>query len=157
MANDWYAVIYNPVAGNSSYKVIEGESQAEAAQNLAVNGQLLGPYGSQSAAASAAESKVTSENASKPKAVNIPGITPAVNAASNAYAEIGSISAFIEKLGERQTWIRIGEFAAGAILIAICMKTLAEETSVGKAVQATAASAAKTGRKVADVATIAAA
>ncbi|SRR5712692_854148 len=72
---------------------------------------------------------------------NIPDVTqPAESTAQT----IGKLGNFITTLGSRNTWWRIAEFTGGGILIIICLKTLIDETRLGRAVTANVKSVAKT-------------
>jgi hypothetical protein len=86
---------------------------------------------------------------SNPGSTTGPAPTNPSTPIQTAEQEIQDIWNFLNKLTERNTWIRVGEFTAGAILLAICIKTLAMETGTGKAIQATAKSASRTATKLA--------
>ena len=67
----WWAVIFNPLAGNSTFQVIKGtRQQAQSIVNLAVNGELLGPFQSQEQANAAGSAQISKENTGKPKGLS---------------------------------------------------------------------------------------
>jgi hypothetical protein len=132
-SGDWYAVIFNPLAGNSSYKVIEGLAEAQGVQSEAVNGQLIGPYATSAAATSAAESEVKSENTTKPKAVSIPGV-------SQLDSGVNAVGDFFNKLSDGNLWIRIAEGLLGLLLVGIAMGKL---TGVDQKITQAVSTAAK--------------
>jgi hypothetical protein len=56
---------------------------------------------------------------------------------------IAAIGDFFNKLTEANTWVRVGEFAAGAILLYIGLSALTRGTAAGDAVQSATSKAKK--------------
>lgn len=64
----WWAIIFDPLGSDSSFSVMQGtRQQATAAAQLAVNGQVLGPYQSQDQANAAGNALISKQNSKKPK------------------------------------------------------------------------------------------
>ena len=73
----------------------------------------LTPYTTKAQAQAAANAKTTGAN----NPVNI------------AYSVINAIGNFANKLGEKSLWLRVAEFAVGAILLTVALNALLKETT----------------------------
>jgi hypothetical protein len=66
------------------------------------------------------------------------------------FTGIAAIGDFFQRLTQANTWIRVGEFAAGGMLLYVGLKALTSGTAVGNA----ASGAVKTGKKAVGLAAI---
>jgi hypothetical protein len=121
----WWVISFNPLAAKPTYQYYEGtKAGAQARAKLAVDGSVTGPFATKAdAQAAVAKGKVT------PPDTNTAGSVP------NPLTGINAIGDLAHRLTESATWIRVGEFAAGALLLYIGLNALTRGTAVGSAVQ----------------------
>jgi hypothetical protein len=149
MANPWWVeyIVASSGAGVAEPRYVQAATSPKAGGDIE---WVFGPYPTEAAAQAAAVG--TAPGSPGAGSTQQESSAQGGSGLQTAETEIGSIWDFVEKLGERSTWVRIGEFLAGGLLIAVCVKVLASETQTGKAIQATVKSAGKTAKKVGTIA-----
>jgi hypothetical protein len=87
----------------------------------------------------AAQAAANAYNANPGQAggVNAPGVAPGINApnplGTNPLTGINAIGDFFQRLTQPQTWVRIGEFVGGALLLYIGGSAVLRGTATGNA------------------------
>lgn len=117
----------------TSTEYIQGTAaQAAKDASLAVNGKAFGPYSSKAAAQAAVKAgKVTGDQPTGGALISgaaIPGLTDIAN--------------FFDKLGEANTWVRVGEVVLGLVLIAAGIAKITHAVPVATEVAKAAGTAA---------------
>jgi hypothetical protein len=92
------------VGGPNKYQVAEAANAAEAAK-LTAEG-YKGPYATQAAAQSAANAATATATSTE---VSLP----------NPLTGVDAIGAFFNKLGDANTWIRVGKVVIGGLLLVV--------------------------------------
>lgn len=70
-------------------------------------------------------------------------IQPAKNVTNTLVPGVKDIGSFFHALGEKSTWIRVGEVLAGAVVLYAGLKSLTSGTPVGEAAKQTTGAAKK--------------
>jgi hypothetical protein len=117
----WWVIAYTQEAGPITYQYFQGtQAQAQAQANLAVEQlggtNLSGPYATKAAAQAAVKAGKVNKGTSVGQNPN-PGTTTGINL-GNAIPGLTDIANFFDRLGEANTWIRVGEVILGLVLIA---------------------------------------
>lgn len=136
-----------PVLGAASPDDTVVEATTTAQYNQYKSYGYPGPYSTQAAAQAAANSINSNQNTNEK--LNDPnGLV--TNAASDltGLSEIGS---FFGALSQGKTWLRVGEFVAGGILLYIGLKTAFQNTAVGNVARTGTQTAKKAASKAASV------
>jgi len=125
---------------NGSFVVIHGTALQVKAK---YNGAVSGPYATRAAAEAAAHTT----GGGFPGA-NIPGNPAKALGISNPLAGVAAIGDFFNRLTQPNTWLRVGEFVAGGLLIYLGLSAAMRGTEAQTAAQGItkpAKKAAKTG------------
>lgn len=110
----WWVINTSPPSGTPTvYTVMEGtQAQAEA-----YGGGIAGPY---------SQARADQVAASRPQNASAPGPFPGTSISpgggittSNPLSGLASVGDFFSRLGQANTWIRVGEVVLGLVLLAV--------------------------------------